>query len=318
VLRWAGVVLATILVVSGCSTSEEMRSGDEPTTTSAATQEPPPSDSSEPGTPDLAQVCALVTADELDALVGTPVTDGIIEDSGWESPKCHFETLDGVVGNGSVSVAVAPGAREGVEVSPTPLVSGFPVAGFEGDWHRDTGLVVVVDDEEVPWLLHTLVRLEQRNREAESVELAELIVSRLPLLRDAQRVCSLFRPDDFEDVFGEPTTDRPPRVLTAPVVLGECVFFSLDASARLELGGYVVRLPGVGPLVPVDSLSQRVAGLGPRVFWHPRTGVSVDLAGQGVVWLRVAATRSTQRPDRALSVAAARIVLERLEARPPG
>lgn len=319
-LKWAGLVLATALVLSGCSTSEEVKDGEEPTTTSAAAEEPGTPDPSDSATPDLAQLCALVTADELEAIAGAPVTDGTVEDTGWDSLACHYETLDGVPGNGSVEVAVAPGVRDGVEVSPTPLVSGFPVAGFEGDWHRETGLVVVVDDEEVPWLLHTLVRLEQRNREAESVELAELIVSRLPLLRAGQRVCRLFRPDDFEAVFGERTAERVPRVLTAPAVLGECVFSSLDFSSRLELGGYVVNLPGPGRLVPVDSRSRRVAGLGPQVFWHPRAGVSVDLAGQGVVWLHVAARWSAQRPDRALSVAAARIVLERLEvpATPPG
>lgn len=313
-------VLAVLLVVAGCSAGDEADDPDEPSPTSAVTREPSTPDPSEPGDPDLAQVCALVTPGELEAIVGAPVTDGVIQDSGWGSQECRFETLDGVPANGSVSVTVAPGVHDGVELFPTPLVSGFHVGGHDADWHQETGLLVVVADEQPPWLLHAVVRLEQHNREAESIDVAELIVSRLPLLLDGRRVCSLFRADDFEDVFGERTTNRPPRVMTAPVVLGECVLTSLDASARLELGGYVVDLPGVGRLAPVEPLSRKVPGLGPRVFWHPRSGVSVDLAGQGVVWLRVAAARRTEHPDRALSVAAARIVLERLgvSATPPG
>ena len=133
-------------------------------------------------------------------------------------------------------------------------------------------------------------------------------------------MCRVFGADDFEGVFGSRTSDRPPRVLTAPVTLGECIFSSLDHSDRLELGGYVVDLPGVGELAPVEPLSRRVPSLGPGVWWHPRSGVSIDLEGQHVVWLNVQAHDSALRPDRALTVAAARIVLERLArpARLPG
>lgn len=313
-------VLAVLLVVAGCSSGDEADDADAPSPSSAVTREPSVPDSPEPASPDLAQVCALVTPGELEAIVGAPVTDGVVQDSGWGSPECRFESLDGVPANGSVTVAVAPGVRDGVELFPTPLVSSFHVGGHEADWHQETGLLVVVADQQPPWLLHAVVRLEHRNREAESIDLAELVVSRLPLLLDGRRVCRLFRADDFEDVFGARTTARPPRVFTSPMSLGDCVFPSRSGAGRLELGAYVARVPGGPAIAPVESLSRRVTGLGPRTFWHPRSGVSVDLAGQGVVWLRVAATRNTERPDRSLSIAAARIVLERLDApaTPPG
>lgn len=318
-LRWTGIALAVLLVVTGCSSGDVAEGPEGPTTTSATARGTPTPDSSEPGDPDLAHVCGLVTDDELEALVGAPVTDGVIDYSGWAWKECRFETVDGTPGNSSVSVGVAPGVVDWVGVAPTPLVSGFTVGGFEADWHEDSGLVVVVDDARQPWLLLTSVRLEQRNDEARSIELAELIVSRLLLLRDGRRVCRLFRADDFADVFHARTTGAP-AVLTAPAVLGECVLWSRDNSSRLELGGYVAHLPGPVRLDPVEQLSRRVAGLGRRAFWHPRSGVSIDLDGHGVVWVHVAASRGTQRPDRALSIAAARIVLERLDtpAGPPG
>lgn len=315
--RLGALLLGVALVASGCWSGEVVESSDEPGPTSPTSQESSPSTTptpaaSEPGVPALEQVCALVTTDEIEAIIGVPVTEGVVQDV-W-GQQCLFETQDGVVGNGSVALAVAPGIRDGVEVSPTPLVSGFPVGGFEADWHQDTGLVVVVDDEQVPWLLHTLVRLDQRNRQAKSVELAELVLSRLPLLRMGQRVCTLFGADDFEAVFDTPASKHHPQLplFEGRAVLAECLLDSPDGAVRLDFGAYLAHFER-GSLAPIEPGSRAVTDLGPGAYWNPRNGVSVDLAEKGLVWLHVAASWHSTRPDRALTMESARLILERLD-----